>query len=412
MNAHTTGRCPNCATIMKLYTLPGHYEKNVVVDACHECHALWFDSSESTQLSPDGVVELFRMVHDAPGVASPKWGEGLGCVRCRSGLKTTHDVAGGSRFTYYACNKGHGRLTSFYQFLTEKKFVRELTAAERMKLAAEVKQIRCAGCAAPVNLAKQSACEYCRAPISVFDRNAAQKAIDHYLKERGKQLPKAPQPASNGGGSYTVHDNSYSGAELAADALWALAHFAARSMRRAGSRASPPVVAGTGVGMGSGASSSAALPTADELLGNTSAGLETFVRNVGEQSAISNVLGDGLSIGAGSVNELTQGLDWTGGASSALGRFGETVADGVGDSMTDAVSEVASDAMGDAVGELVGDSAGAIGDALTDSVGGSVGDSVGELVGDSIGDALSSSGESLLDLVGDGVGSLVSSLFD
>jgi hypothetical protein len=359
MDTHQTGRCPNCATMMKLYTLPGHYGKNVAVDACHECHAIWFDQLESTQLSPDGVVELFRMVHDAPGVASPKWGEGLACVRCRSGLRTTHDVAGGSRFTYYSCQKGHGRLTSFYQFLTEKKFVRELTAAEREKLAAEVKQIRCSGCAAPVNLAKQSACEYCRAPISVFDRNAAQKAIDHYLKVRGKQLPQTPQPPPSQGENYTYCDDRYNGADLAADALWALAHFALRAPRIFGNRSSTPVIASGGA---------VALPTADELIGNTSAGLDSFVRSVGENAVIAESLGNGLSIGAESLSDMAQGLDWTGGGSAAM----ESVAD--------------------SLGESVGDVAGSI--------------------GGSVGDALSESSDSLVDLVGDGVGSFVSSIFD
>jgi hypothetical protein len=362
MDMHNTGRCPNCTTIMKLYALPGHYGKSVAVDACHECHAIWFDQSESTQLSPDGVVELFRMVHDAPGVASPKWGEGLGCVRCRSGLKTVHDVAGGSRFTYHSCQKGHGRLTSFYQFLTEKKFVRELTAAERMKLAAEVKQIRCSGCAAPVNLAKQSACEYCRAPISVFDRNAAQKAIDHYLKERGKQLPQSPQPASTGSGGTVYYHDRYSGADLAVDALWALAHFASRATRSVGTRANVPATVSGGA---------SALPTADELIGNTNAGLETFVRNVGEQSAIADVLGEGLSVGAGSLSDMAQGLDWTGGASGAP----------------------------ESVTQSVGDMAGSVGDSFSDTI------------DDSVGDAFSSS-DSLVDLVGDGIGSLVTSIFD
>ncbi len=373
---HKTGRCPNCATLMKLYTLPGHYGKSVVVDACHECHAIWFDESESTQLSPDGVVELFRMVHDAPGVASPKWGEGLGCVRCRSGLRTVNDVAGSSRFTYHRCEKGHGRLTSFYQFLTEKKFVRELTAAERMKLAAEVKQIRCAGCAAPVNLAKQSACDYCRAPISVFDRNAAQKAIDHYLKERGKQLPQSPPPASSGNGGTVYYEDRYSGAELAVDALWALAHFASRVSRSSGGRAGAPVITSGSTGT-SGASP---LPTADELIGNTSAGIDTFVRNVGEQSLIAETLGEGIgslsSLGAESIGDMTRGLDWTGGAGSAI----ESVSDSIASSVSDALGDSAGDAMGS--------------------------------LGDSVGDALSDSGESLIDLVGDGLGSLVSSILD
>jgi Transcription factor zinc-finger len=348
MNTQTSGRCPNCSTTMKLHTLPAHYGNNVSVDACHDCHALWFDTTESTQLSPDGVVELFRLVHDAPGISTPKWGEGLGCVRCRAGLKNVQDVVQGSRFNYQSCNKGHGRLIGFYQFLTEKKFVRELTAAERNKLAAEVKQIRCAGCAAPVNLATQNACEYCRAPISVFDRNAAQKAIDHYLKERGKQLPARPYPTtSQHSGGTVVYNDGYSGAELAADALWALAHFAARSTRHVGSRASAgaPVVLTDAV---------SALPTADELLGNTSAGIEGFARAVGEQS----VLGDALT----SVSDIAQSVDWSG--------SGETVANALADS------------------------------GLVESVSSTLGESIED------------NSDSLLDLVGDGLGSFVSSIFD
>ncbi len=333
---------------MKLHTLPAHYGNSVVVDACHGCNALWFDTAESTQLSPDGVVELFRLVHAAPGISTPKWSEGLGCVRCRSTLKNVQDVMQGSRFNYQSCSKGHGRLISFYQFLTEKKFVRELTAAERTKLAAEVKQIRCAGCAAPVNLAKQNACEYCRAPISVFDRNAAQKAIDHYLKERGKQVPaRPPSPTSSHSGGTVVYSEGYSGAELAADALWALAHFAARSTRHVGSRASvgAPVVLND---------AASALPTADELVGNTSAGIEGFARAVSEQSA----LGDALS----SVSNIAQSVDWSGRA--------ESVADALADS------------------------------GLVESVSSTLGESIAD------------SSDSLLDLVGDGLGAFASSIFD
>ena len=333
---------------MKLHSLPAHYGKAVTVDSCHDCHALWFDTAESVQLSPDGVVELFRLVHDAPGISSPKWSEGLGCVRCRSGLKNVQDVVQGSRFNYQSCGKGHGRLISFYQFLTEKQFVRELTAAERNKLAAEVKQIRCAGCAAPVNLAKQSACEYCRAPISVFDRNAAQKAIDHYLKQRGKQVPVRPHlPPSHHGSGTVIYNDGYSGAELAEDALWALAHFATRSTRGFGTRAA----AGMPVVLSDAAS---VLPTADELVGNTGAGIEGFARAVSAQSA----LGDAVT----SVTNIGQSVDWTGSS--------ETVADALAHS------------------GLV------------------------ETVSTTLGESIADNGDGLLDLVGDGVGSFVSTIFD
>jgi hypothetical protein len=55
---------------MSLYDLPGHYGRNLEIDGCHECNAIWFDEWESTQLSPDGVVALFRLIHERGGTAS------------------------------------------------------------------------------------------------------------------------------------------------------------------------------------------------------------------------------------------------------------------------------------------------------------------------------------------------------
>ena len=69
-------------------------------------------------------------------------------------MKLTNDQVKGTRFAYQACRKGHGRMTTFYNFLAEKQFVRELTQAERAKLAAKVEQIRCSGCGAAVNIGR------------------------------------------------------------------------------------------------------------------------------------------------------------------------------------------------------------------------------------------------------------------
>ena len=169
---------------MAAYSLLGHYESTVEIDVCMECNAIWFDQLESSMLSPDGTVALFQLIHERGGAstdAARKFSEGLRCATCRESMKLTNDQVRGTRFTYQACRHGHGRLTTFYNFLAEKQFVRELTRTERTKLAATVKQIRCSGCGAPVDIGKVDACAYCRAPVSVFDREAAKKAIDDYL---------------------------------------------------------------------------------------------------------------------------------------------------------------------------------------------------------------------------------------
>ena len=178
---------------MSIYSLPGHYNQTVEIDVCHDCNAIWFDQWESSQLSPDGTVALFQLINERGGTSSTaasKFGEGLRCVTCGTGMKLVNDRVKNTRFAYQSCPKGHGRLTTFYNFLAEKQFVRELTQLERSKLAATVQQIKCSGCGASVNIGKTDACEYCRAPVSVFDRDAAKTAIDHYLKERQQQVPQ------------------------------------------------------------------------------------------------------------------------------------------------------------------------------------------------------------------------------
>ena len=64
------------------------------------------------------------------------------CPRCGAPLSLTHDVQRSTRFVYYRCEFGHGRLTAFYQFLREKNFVRNLKAREVARLRADIKQLR------------------------------------------------------------------------------------------------------------------------------------------------------------------------------------------------------------------------------------------------------------------------------
>jgi Zn-finger nucleic acid-binding protein len=214
---------------MKSHRLPAHYGRTVELDACQPCQLLWLDTSESQQLNSDGVMELFRMVHDSALNQRDKLAQRLGCVRCRSTLKKTHDQVPNARFTYHACTKGHGRLITFYQFLVEKHFVRELSPAERERLAADVQQIRCTGCGAAIDLGKQNACDYCRAPIAVFDRQAAQKAIEHYLERRNRRIPQQQlQPVVLPPTGARVDPCAYTAADLTLDAVWAMAQFASR----------------------------------------------------------------------------------------------------------------------------------------------------------------------------------------
>lgn len=226
---------------MTLYSLPGHYQNTVEIDVCMACNAIWFDQRESSMLSPDGAVALFQLINERGGTATSaatKFGEGLRCVVCGDSMRMTRDQVKNTRFTYQACRHGHGRLTTFYNFLSEKQFVRELTKMERAKLAATVQQVRCSGCGAAVNIGKVDACEYCRAPVSVFDRDAAKKAIDHYLQER--QKPRAVVVTERRA-TPRYRDapwSAYDRADLGTDILYALGRAASR-LFTGGGRAIP-----------------------------------------------------------------------------------------------------------------------------------------------------------------------------
>lgn len=432
-STQSTKRCSNCSTLMSIYQLPGHYGQQVEIDVCHDCNAIWFDQMESSKLSPDGTVALFQLINERGGAsstASSKFGQGLRCVACGDGMRLVNDRVKNTRFVYQSCSRGHGRLTTFYNFLAEKQFVRELTQQERAKLAASVQQIKCSSCAAPVNIGKTDACEYCRAPVSVFDREAAKKAIDHYLQERHKHVPtQAPIYGGPSAGGYRPQGwTGYDTVDLASDILFALGRAATRGLGSAGARA-VPAAAGAGAGsvladsggattggllesigsgIGSGASSgiggaSSALPSAtDALFGSSLGGGLASEMASGLGSSVPSDVGSGLLSGA------TDMFSSAGGAlpSATEALFGST-ASGAGDVAGGLMSEIGSVFSETATSGMAESAASVAAD-----LGSSALESVGSSAFDVAGDVASSAGEGVIDLVADGLGSLLGSLFD
>lgn len=156
---------------------------DVEVDLCADCRVFWFDKGESGQLSASAVIELFREIHAlAPSQRRPM-STVAGCPRCGARLVLTHDIAKSGKLSYYRCPNDHGRLTPFYQFLREKRFVRDLGAGELAQLRARVEQIQCSNCGAPIDLGRTSCCEYCQSAVAVLDHDA----VDAALREWGTQ---------------------------------------------------------------------------------------------------------------------------------------------------------------------------------------------------------------------------------
>jgi hypothetical protein len=419
-------RCSNCSSIMSLYQLPGHYGQPIDIDVCLDCNAIWFDQWESSRLSPDGVVSLFQLINERGGTASSagaKLGEGLRCVSCGDGMKLVNDRVKNTRFVYQSCRQGHGRLTTFYNFLSEKQFVRELTQVERTKLCSTVRQIKCSGCGAPVDLAKHDACSYCRAPVSVFDRDAAKKAIDHYLRERQKQV-SSERPSIDYGHSPRYRDrwdtwDTLYAADLATDLLWALGRAASRGLSRA-------VPAGAGA---AGAGAGTVLADTGAALSNVPGGL---MDSLGSGTLATGVLGEAVNAGGAPLATATDLLfgessairesnlvtsaaaEFLGNTSAASGAFDSastalpSATEALfGSSNASDVFNAASSGFGEAAASGLGDAASGAMDAVSDHLGGDVASGIG----DSLGDVASSAGDGVVDLVSDGIGSLISSIF-
>ena len=122
--------CPSCIQPMTRLELPQRYLGTVVLDLCFPCQGIWFDPFESEQISPGGIIDLFKLIHAHRDDPRQAHSSVLHCPRCQDKLMAGLDLVRSSRFTYHRCLQNHGRFTAFAQFMIEKGFVRQLAPAE------------------------------------------------------------------------------------------------------------------------------------------------------------------------------------------------------------------------------------------------------------------------------------------
>ena len=187
--------CPSCGATMRRQAFERKPQGSVDLDICFDCQAIWFDQYESAQLTPGAVLELFRVIHERGDFPPRLLADGVRCPVCRRRLKLTQDIQRSNRISYYRCTEGHGRLTTFYQFLREKSFVRSLTGPEIERLKVTIAQVRCSSCGAPVELGRDPQCAYCRAPIAILDAQAVQRALAELDDEERRRRNVDPAAA-------------------------------------------------------------------------------------------------------------------------------------------------------------------------------------------------------------------------
>jgi hypothetical protein len=62
--------CPGCGAAMHALDFEASLPNRVTIDFCFDCRVIWFDAHESTELSPGGVLEVFKAL-DANRSAKP-----------------------------------------------------------------------------------------------------------------------------------------------------------------------------------------------------------------------------------------------------------------------------------------------------------------------------------------------------
>ena len=182
--------CPRCSSPMHEQTFDGHLARPVVIDVCFACHSFWFDARESISLTPGSTLALFRLIGER--AATPRQHPGAErsrCPRCRGRLRRTSDMQRTTRFEYWRCPDGHGRLTTFFDFLREKDFIRPITPQQLAELRHNVQTINCSNCGAPVDLRTGSACTHCGSALSMLDMKQAEALVTRLQKaeDRSKQ---------------------------------------------------------------------------------------------------------------------------------------------------------------------------------------------------------------------------------
>jgi hypothetical protein len=181
--------CPGCRRPMRALDMERRAAGTLVVDLCESCQALWFDPMESPQLSPSATLELFRAINAVRPEERRTLPRHMNCPRCDTPLAQTQDLQRTTRFSYYRCVRGHGRLTPFFQFLREKNYIRPIPKEELERLKSLVRIIRCSSCGAPIDLATSTACEFCRAPIAILDPEAASRAVRELTAAEASTAP-------------------------------------------------------------------------------------------------------------------------------------------------------------------------------------------------------------------------------
>ena len=169
--------CPRCGAGMQEQRLDGHHGRSIVIDLCHPCQSFWFDARESLSLTPGSTLALFRTIGEHVARPAASRADLAKCPRCGARLRRTKDMQRATRFEYLRCPHGHGRFTTFFDFLREKNFIRPLTPEQIAELRRNIQNVNCSNCGGPIDLARGAGCSHCGSPLSMLDMQQAASLV-------------------------------------------------------------------------------------------------------------------------------------------------------------------------------------------------------------------------------------------
>lgn len=203
---------------MTSHTVEGQLGRAVTLDLCDPCQAIWFDPRESLQLTPGATLMLFRIIGEHVAMPRAMDSETAKCPQCKARLRRTQDMQRATRFEYFKCPHDHGRLTTFFDFLKEKDFIRPLTPPQVAELRKSIQVVNCSNCGAPIDLAHRSDCGHCGSPLSMLDMNQAEKLLARLREADRPDTPVDPALPLELARARRQSEEAFAG--LPQDAMW------------------------------------------------------------------------------------------------------------------------------------------------------------------------------------------------
>src|SRR6187397_2947341 len=162
---------------MQRLALAGHYGHSVDLDLCRSCDLVWFDGSETAQLTGPALLELIGQMASARALPHEMLRTDPRCPRCDGALRLVHNQSRWGRSSQLQCVRRHGAYQSFAQFLEGKGLLRPMSLIDRAKLLRDRGRIDCINCGGEIAKSDER-CRWCRSIPSLLDIARLARALD------------------------------------------------------------------------------------------------------------------------------------------------------------------------------------------------------------------------------------------